>query len=245
MILHDQIQGHWIRDWIKTPDFEDHTTHVHWAQCGNTYADVRLPAVRPDVSRVSSLADLSAHQIAQLLQAEGFVGHVTLNGPHCNWHRELNWHGAPDGNDIGHIAFDDTGQMIETGVEATYTELWHHQTDAIKRVFRLSGDGFLGILVIIGSDFVVGIDLPGRPATASLLAKLADGHIPDEVTGLFDGIYATGPWADGVATATLATQPLSEGKVILSFKTGTAIWHRRDFYGKLTQITLDVWTRSA
>ena len=124
MITQADIQGHWVRNWIKAPGFEDHSTRVHWMQAGGLYADIRIPADRPDLSGASSLSALSPDHLLSLGQAEGFAGHVTLDGDHCTWEREINFHGTPDSLDVGAIHFDAQGSMIETGVHADYSELW-------------------------------------------------------------------------------------------------------------------------
>ena len=124
MISPADIQGHWVRQWIKAPGFEDHTTRVHWKQVGLNYADLRIPRARPDLTGAAALSDLPAAALLDLAQAEGFAGQVTLSGDHCTWHREINWHGPSEAQDVGAIRFDDDGQMIETGVHADYAELW-------------------------------------------------------------------------------------------------------------------------
>lgn len=238
MITQDQIQGHWIRDWIKTPGFEDHTTQVHWMQCGAVYADVRIPLDRPDLKGIASLSHAAPNVLAGLLLAEGFAGTVTLDGDHCTWQRAINWHGEPDGTDIGHIAFDDQGRMIESGVEANYTELWDHEDAPDKLAFQLQGEGCDGTLVVVGDQFVLAIDTPGRPATAPVVAGLKAGHKPADVALQFDCIYATGEWVAGQAHARIATQPKSEGQVILTLDKDRAFWHRTDFHGVETKVVL-------
>lgn len=238
MITQYQIQGHWIRDWIKAPGFEDHTTQVHWMQSGAIYADVRIPLDRPDLTGVASLSALPPDTLADLLKAEGFAGAVTLDGEHCTWQRAINWHGAPDGTDIGHIAFNDQGQMIESGVEAEYTELWDHEDAPGRLAYRLQGKGYDGTLVVIGDQFVLAIDRPGRPATAPLATSLKSGQTPAEIAQLFDCVYATGDWIKGQGHARIATQPKSEGQVVLSLEKDKAIWHCTDFYGTKTKVTL-------
>ena len=78
MIRPGDVQGHWVRTWIKAPGFEDHTTRVHWMQAGLDYADVRIPLERPDTRSAACLADLPAAVLRDLARAEGFSGHVTL-----------------------------------------------------------------------------------------------------------------------------------------------------------------------
>lgn len=238
MITVDQIQGHWIRRWIKAPGFEDHTTRVDWMQCGLTYADVRIPAKRPSLAGFAALAEMPAPALQQLCRAEGFAGTVTLDGDHCTWERAINWHGKPKDTDIGHIAFDAQGRMIETGVEADYTELWDHRRAPDMLAVQLTGDGYVGNLVVVGDRFLLGIDTPNRPATGPVLVALAKGEVPADTALLFDRIYATGLWRDGVAVAERATQPFMEGMSILSLGPEAARWTQIDFRGHRSEITL-------
>lgn len=240
MITLDHLQGHWIRGWLKAPGFEDHTTRVHWMQCGLAYADVRIPAERPDTSGVACLADLPAEALAQLAGSEGFAGTVMLEGAHCTWQRDINWHGTPEATDIGHIAFDAQGKMIETGVKADYTELWDNENPDARCAYALSGAGYSGMLVIIGTRCVLALDTRGRKATKSVVRQLQNATIPPETAQLFDRIYALGTVRDGAVQADLATQPKSEGGVVLTLRAGRATWHRTDFYGSRKDVSLRV-----
>lgn len=239
MITCEQLQGHWIRDYIKGPDFADHSTRVHWMQCGSAYADVRIPADRPDIHSFTCLADLSAQALSGLVKAEGFAGHITLNGAQCTWHRRINWHGVPEIADIGHIAFDTSGRMIETGVVAEYEELWDHENPTFKQAVALSGQDYTGMLMIIGSRCVLAIDIAARPSTAPVTQQLENGIIPPQTAMLFDRIYALGTFENDQVVAELATQPKSEHAVLLTLTNDQAIWHRTDYYGSKTDIFLN------
>lgn len=172
------VQGHWVRHWIKAPGAKDHTTRVHWIQAGHAYADVRIPADRPDLSGASSLSDLSAQQLAALARAEGFAGRITLDGAVCTWARDINWHGTPDAADIGHISFDAQGRMIEAGVEADYTELWERAEapPPTARHYRNGGDR--AFIVSAGNRFVIGIGRPGRRRPRRSWPRCPRGRCP-------------------------------------------------------------------
>ncbi|MEM6303447.1 MAG: hypothetical protein AAF744_01930 [Pseudomonadota bacterium] len=238
MITFETLQGHWERQWIKAPGFEDHTTRVHWMQVGALFADVRIPQDRPDVSEAASLSALPAPVLYQLSQAEGFAGHVTLLADTCTWHREVNFHGIPEEKDVGRISFDPQGNMIEAGVHAEYTELWTHHRAPQSICLRLSGEGFEGVFAAVGETFVLGLDRPGKPSTASLRAGLEAGEVTGATPTLFEGIYATGRWQGDEATAYLATNPFCEGRVIFSKRDEYAIWHGLAFDGTRTDVAL-------
>jgi len=222
------IQGHWVRDWIKAPGFEDHTTRVHWVQAGNHYADVRIPLDRPDIGGAGAMSDLSARDLGAMAKAEGFAGHVALKGTQVTWHREINWHGTPEAPDVGDISFDAQGRMIEAGVLADYTELWE-RAPGDTSALRFSGHGYSGVVAMVGDRAVVGIGQRDKPATKPLTEALAEDRVPSGIEALFDGLHALCTVAGGALTADLATQPFSEGTPVLSLQGATAVWHRMGF----------------
>lgn len=241
MIALDQVQGHWQRHWIKTPDFEDHATQVSWMQTGRHYADLRIPPDRPALDGRTTLADFSAAEVLALARAEGFAGQITLEGDQCVWHREINWHGEPQVGDIGHLVFESPTRLFEAGVLFEYEELWTKARAAdTGRAYRLEGGGFLGVLIIIGTDFALAIDRPRRAPTDPQINDLKHGKIGPHIPMLFDNLYATGTWERQSAIPKAATQPLSEGKPAISLNGNRAFWHHIDFFGQSTDIELAI-----
>lgn len=238
MISPDDIQGLWVRDWIKAPGFEDHSTRVYWAQVGAVYADVRIPLDRPDVTGATALSDLSAADLYRLAQAEGFAGQVTLDGANCTWQRAINWHGATDTVDVGAISFDAQGRMIETGVLAEYTERWTLQRAPKMRSLRFSGDGYVGFAVSIGETVVCGLGRAERPATKPIVDNLRAGDVPTGIDALFDGVHVYGHWSGTSVVADLATNPLLEGQPVLRVFGDSLRWHHTGFDGTRRDLTL-------
>lgn len=238
MIRVADIQGHWVRRWIKAPGFEDHATRVHWMQAGETYADVRIPLERPDQGAATCPADLPAAALYALAQAEGFAGHVTLDGDACTWHRSVNWHGTPEGADVGRIDFDADGRMIETGVLADYTELWEQTAKTATRAIRFASEDYAGVLVSEDGIGVLGIGRTSTPTTAPLVRELQHVAIPHGVDALFDGLHALCAIRDGQAIAMLATNPFVERQQCLSLKDDAVIWHKSDFGGTRTEVEM-------
>lgn len=245
MITAADVQGHWVRQWIKAPGFEDHATRVHWMQAGRLYADVRIPLDRPDVGASTCLADLPAASLSKLAQAEGFAGHATLQGNRCTWHRDINWHGAPDALDIGEIRFDQQGRMIETGVLAEYSELWVQAAETETSAIRFSNDGYSGVLVVAGDVAVLGIGQTSKPSTKPLVRTLENGRIPKNIDTLFDGLHALCRLEHRRVIATLATDPLAEGQLVVSLSGDVVIWHKAHFDGTRSEIEMQTETVSA
>lgn len=209
-------------------------------QAGHDFADVRIPADRPDLNGVISLAGLSATTLHDLARAEGFAGRVMLEGDTCTWHRDVNWHGAPDTPDVGAIRFDEDGHMVESGVLAEYTELWEQRAISTSRAIRIAGGGYRGVCVVSGDTGVMGIGRQNKPATKPLLEALASGRVPKDIELLFDGAHALCRIAGSQAVAVLATNPLAEGAAVLTLGDQSVIWHRTGFDGRRSDIALQI-----
>ncbi len=240
MISLRDVQGHWIREWIKAPGFEDHTTRVHWMQAGSDYADVRIPLERPDLHAACSLADLDAAALLELAQAEGFAGHVTLDGDNCTWHREVNWHGAPDTPDVGAISFDTQGRMIEAGVLADYTERWVQHATAETTALRFGDGTYSGLLIQAGEVGVVGIGRETKPASQPIVEALKAGQMPEDVYRLFDGIHALCQISGSCVTATLGTNPFVNDTPLLDLSEDVVTWHQTCFDGTRRDLSLQI-----
>lgn len=223
MTTQEDLQGHWARDWIKAPGFEDHTTRVHWMQAGDLYADLRIPLDRPDLTGHACLADLTPGELAMLQQAEGFAGSITVADSTCTWQRDINWHGLPQAVDAGLMWFDDAGDLIEDGVEADYRELWKSVPVAPLRGHRISVADFSGVLVENDDVFLFGLG-PKPVSKASGPAQ-------------FTSVYCIGHWDGSLGIADLSTNPFCEGKPVLERDQGF-IWYATGFDGAVTAYPL-------
>lgn len=207
------LQGHWRRNWLRAPGLEDTTTRVHWLQAGRWCADIRIPLHRPALDGATCLADLSPAALADLLTAEGFAGHVTLDADVCTWTRTRNWRGFPCPVDAGRLWFDAQGLLIEDGVHADYREEWQH----LPATFTPLAIGEEGLLLTSPTTFLLALGLSDTPATAPLAAALRDGTAkPRDAAPAFASTYILGHWKGDSGIAHLSTQPFAEGHTILS-----------------------------
>jgi hypothetical protein len=206
------LQGHWRRDWIRTPDHEDRSTRVHWMQAGALYADIRVPAARPELA-CSCLARASPRDLASLMRAEAFAGTIAVADGVCTWTREVNWHGRPDAVDAGAMAFED-GALIETGLHAAYVERWL-RVGARLRAQRLRSGPHEGVLAEDGACFLLVMGVPDAPATAPLLEALEGGAVPRALAAHFAQPCAIGHWDGDAGIADLALDPFAEGGAVL------------------------------
>lgn len=222
MITRDDLQGHWRRDWIKAPGFEDQTTRVHWLQAGDLYADIRVPLMRPNLSGASCLADLSAADLAVLMQAEGFAGTITVENDHCTWRRDINWHGVPEQDDIGLMWFD-APALIEDGVLATYRERWLAEPSGPLTAQRITCAGQTGVLVSGEAVFLLALGPMPQGTSSDAIKVLERGHVNAAVRQYFNSLYCLGHWQGDTGIADLATNPFCEGLPVLSRSDGITL----------------------
>ncbi len=231
MIGVDDLQAHWQRDWLKAPGVEDHSTHVHWMQCGPHYADLRIPDDLPDVNGAASLSALDTHALLALMRAEGFAGSVTLDDGICTWERRINWHGTPQSVDAGRISFDATGALIEDGVHADYRELWHRQPHAPIEALVGETDGREVMLLSSEVSFLLAVGRPDAPPSDALVAALERGERPEALDQHFASVFVIGLWdgADGIALR--ATDPFLKGEAVISRSGQQIQYFARDYAG--------------
>lgn len=230
MITREDLQGHWRRDWIKAPGIDDHSTRVHWMQAGALFADLRVPLGRPDFSGFGCLADLPSSALDVLLQAEGFAGTITVAAGRCTWHRDINWHGQPEMDDIGAMSFAD-GALMEDGVLGEYRERWAREEARPLRGHRLAYDDMSGVLIENDDVFLVGI---GRALDAPARGVSQNGT---NIRMRFASTYCLGRWDGENGIATLSTNPFCEGTVVLT-RGATFAWHALCFDGATQACTL-------
>lgn len=223
MITADDLQGHWRRDWITAPGFEDRTTRVHWMQAGQLFADVRVPLDRPDMGDYACLADLPPPALGALLKAERFAGTIDVANDRCTWRRDINWHGVPDADDIGLMSFE-AGALLEDGVLADYRERWLPEPGERARGHRIHNGNLTGVLIESDTVFLLGIgaapeqhpDLGGGDAIA--------------LRTHFQSVYCLGRWDGDDGIGTLCTNPFCEGQIVVS-RTDGFVWHALSFDG--------------
>lgn len=214
------VQGHWRRDWLRAPGVEDRATCVNWMQCGALYADIRIPACRPETRGATSLADLSSAALLKVMRAEGFAGEIALSGDVCTWKREIDWHGPAKAPDTGKLEFTSEDSLLETGVAADYTEQWQRTDTVADGALRLSCGEWLGFLVTVGERFVFGTGPSGaRDAgtSAAVMTALEAGRRDEAALAAhFESAYVFGRWHRGSGVAIQATNPLLEGEKVLT-----------------------------
>ena len=237
MISEATLQGHWQRNWLRAPGFEDSTTRVHWVQAGQWCADIRVQLVRPSLA-TGALAAMAPAELAVLLSAEGFAGRTTLEGDICTWHRDWNWRGFPCPVDAGTLWFDPEGRLIEDGVHADYREEWQAVPGGHWTALAFEGAGAEGLLIANETQFLLGLGQRNAPALSGLAAALLDGLLPlAAAEAAFASVYVIGHWQGRTGVADLSTQPFCEGQAVLQRDNAMARLTLPDFHGRIqTQV---------
>jgi hypothetical protein len=243
VITEADLQGHWHRDWIRAPGFEDTTTRVHWLQAGALYADIRVPAERPDLFGADCLADLGPADMRALLRAEGFAGTIDVTRGICTWTREINWHGRPLAVDAGRMSRDGV-VLYEDGVHADYRELWLPRPGSFA-ARRVAADGLSGILVASDELFLLGLGDPYAPPSGPILEALEAGQRPEDLPARFRAEYTYGRWEGDDGIALLSTNPFREGLPALRRAGEGLTWLTEGFDGRERAVPLDGPSRVA
>eukprot|EP00455_Lapot_gusevi_P010039 TRINITY_DN14517_c0_g2_i2.p1 TRINITY_DN14517_c0_g2~~TRINITY_DN14517_c0_g2_i2.p1 ORF type:complete len:343 (-),score=30.60 TRINITY_DN14517_c0_g2_i2:87-1010(-) len=132
--------GLWSREVLEEPIGEliDTTTRVFWLQTASSFADIRIPANRPDFSSVSSLEECSYEQLLWLARQKGFGGVANVNVEYsqdsasptrsvCTWYRHVDFQpcsGVPDAGFVYVKTDQDSTVMYEYGTSWDYKEIW-------------------------------------------------------------------------------------------------------------------------
>lgn len=213
MIDAKALEGHWRRNWIKAPGFYDDTTRVDWLQAPDGYVDMRIPCDLPDLTGVRALSELDNRTLASLLRSEGFAGTINVVDAVCTWDRAINWHGTPQGADVGAMSWDADGHLIETGVYVDYAEEWAGLDMPPLRYRRLVSGGRQMHVCWSARCFLFGIGTPNAPATAPLIAALQAGQRPvAQLEQHFLGLFAMGEWEGDNGIIRSATSPTMVGQ---------------------------------
>ena len=127
----DHYRGVWARRLLETPQMRDESTFVRWLQTSVWHADVRIPIDRPGVDPQT-----------QLTNQQGFCGltHVErqAQGDVCTWHRRFDFQPPRADVDAGVMVFETPERVIETGVLASYSEVWDRLPGSTGRFIALA-----------------------------------------------------------------------------------------------------------
>jgi Protein HRI1 len=122
--------GVWQRELLETATSKDDSSTVLWMQTQQYHIDIRIPANRPQLSKVDKLEDYTNEELLQLTTQQGFAGitqvtnHSATSSDVCQWHHEMDFQPQTVARDIGKMVFTNANTVIETGIYDAYLEVW-------------------------------------------------------------------------------------------------------------------------
>jgi hypothetical protein len=186
------LQGLWRRSLLVRPDgTRDAATRVRWLQGTEAYIDLRQPASLPQFPAKRRLADISRDECAVLALQEGFAGHLTFDGAHFEWARDIDFQPKGLHSDAGSLSWDGE-TLIERGRDVDYIEHWHRDeagvappTAAVS--LRDVECGIKGSLLRVGTVFMFARDRSGfLAAHGTLLQCVAEAYSLEAAQALID-----------------------------------------------------------
>jgi hypothetical protein len=243
------FQGLWRRRLLASEGRIDRETTVYWLQTGRLYADIRIPAGRPDCE---SLAEASSRTLRALALQQGFAGHLDVAGDVLTWHRWLDFQPPGSVADVGRVHFEDD-VLIEHGVLAPYVEEWvrvegpHPDQLALRLEAEIGPDRIervrAGVLLATGTAFMMAIarELP-LPAAATLEDVVADETLPDsQRRAALDCCIDFGRRQDGRWEISLSTLPFHEGETLAAMHGRWSAPHRDQYLQHLDGGVIRRW----
>lgn len=204
----DRYRGVWVRKLLETPQHSDVRTYVRWLQTGLWHADLRVPLPAPAANAPLGLA-----------RQQGFCGVTevtqTPQGEVCTWQRRVDFQPPRPDADAGLMVFETPDRVIETGLHASYREVWERLPDSTGCFVTLAGIDAAGhdthARFLVAGRYAMQVRPrhsawpPGTPAGQSLADVLA--RHPEQTAALLDFEISFGKLEDGLWTVEQSTLP--------------------------------------
>ncbi len=116
--------GVWRRSLLENAQGKDTESIVLWMQTRELHADIRIPVARPDFNEYACLEEYAIEDLMWLATQQGFYGVTKVHADICQWHRQYDFQPKNGSRDIGKVAFTSANEMLETGVDEAYLEVW-------------------------------------------------------------------------------------------------------------------------
>ncbi len=233
-------QGLWRRHSMRQEGgLVDDTTQVFWAQTPTLFADVRIPAERPDTAGKTSLADYDDDGLLLLARQQGFAGSLPIDGQICRWQRAIDYQPTRPWLDEAAM-FREGDNLIEIGIHDNYFEDYTLVDDGGGRFLALDCPEQKQLLVVVGSRFLFVRDREMALPDGAELADLVAEAEPAEKRALLDCEFSLGHGLDGddLWQIELSTLPFREGQPLFA----ASSW-RFDLEGQRAVETTDAGTR--
>lgn len=208
----DHYRGVWVRKLLETPDKRDDSTTVRWLQTSLWHADLRVPEPAP-----------AANSPLGLAFQQGFCGVTevtqTPQGEVCTWQRRLDFQPPRAEVDAGLMVFEAPDRVIETGIHASYLEVWERLPDSTGRFVTLAGIDAAGhdtqARFLVAGCYAMQVRprhsaWPSGTPAGQRLAEVLALH-PRQTAALLDFEISFGKLEDGLWTVEQSTLPALRG----------------------------------
>lgn len=211
-----RYQGVWARTLLETPEGRDTSTWVRWLQTRRWHGDLRVP---PDANR---------HTPEGLALQQGFGGVTSITRPDparpevCTWQRRIDFQPPRSTPDAGHMVFETSERVIETGIHGQYLEVWERLPESLGRHIALARLDAHGLptaehLLLAGQCLMHlrprAAAWPADLAPDETLADLVQRH-PADAAALLDFEISFGLLDQGLWTVERSTLPAREGQAL-------------------------------
>jgi hypothetical protein len=240
------MQGIWTRDWIEKRGVKSDAVDVLYLQTPTFFADMRIPRDRAKMLDAKSFADLSEEQLRSLARQNGFTGRTTVAEDVATWHHDIDFQPSDGTPDTGRVERVLPNQMLEHGLDGSYSEGWRSSTDGHGRflVVRVEHSGRMSrTLVVVGNQFIyVRNRAKELPSAASFDALIEATHPSrEQIVEYLDCEFSVGrvtgdrvpwqierstlPWREGRHLEFVEEiSPNDVGSAISTHKAGDELW---------------------
>lgn len=139
----DRYRGVWARTLLEAPGERDDRSFVRWLQTSVWHADLRIPLMARPVAAQPPGAQPGQQLALRLAGQQGFCGITEVRqqtaGEVCTWNRLSDFQPAREAADAGVMVFDKPDRVIETGLHASYLEVWERLPGSTGRAIVLAG----------------------------------------------------------------------------------------------------------
>jgi hypothetical protein len=206
--------GVWSRTLLETPQGCDTETLVRWMQLGQWHVDLRVPAdaggTRASLQGFSGITRITSVDTASGVQEM------------CTWQRLVDFQPPRASVDEGWMVFEAPERVLETGIHATYFEVWDRLPRSTGRRIALTelarADGQPATRLFVSGHYMMRVR-PAAPLSPAF--EISFGTWGD---GLF-AIEASTVSELTSSQTSLQIRPIGKGHAEVEMDGVTATWN--------------------